>query len=283
MSVYRHLGIAVALSPRMQPLLNEAAVQARALAERVSLVHVGVPSDDKEDLLREAVVEAGLPPETPLLWQDGAPDEALIKAAADHEIDFLIAGALEKETGLKYYLGSVARNLVRSADFSLMLLTQPRLEPEPFKRAVLVTDYSENSLISLVKLLRYAEATELDEVHVVRVVSDFGDAIVMSEGMLHSQGQKFKTRSLEEEESLLQDFVDSAGETRVNVIPKCLQGHSGYVVSTFARDMDADLLVIPSTGRGSHFFERLFPSDMEWVLREIPCNLWVVRDVPPLA
>jgi hypothetical protein len=35
---------------------------------------------------------------------------------------------------------------------------------------------------------------------------------------------------------------------------------------------------MPSSSQTSHFFERLFPSDMEWVLREIPCNLWVARE-----
>ena len=41
---------------------------------------------------------------------------------------------------------------------------------------------------------------------------------------------------------------------------------------------NAELLVMPSAGGSGHFFERLFPSDMEWVLREIPCTLWVIRD-----
>lgn len=283
MGIYRHLGIAVARSPRLQPLLNEAAAQTAAMSQRVSLVHAGRHDSATEHALRTALIEAGLPEETPLIWTEGQPDEALLAAATEHEIDLLVAGALERESGLRYYLGSVARNLVRDADVSLLLFTQPRLDPQPLRRAVLVTDYSENSLIALMKLVRYAEATAMEEIHVVRALSDFGDAIVLSEGMRHEQGQSFQRRSVHEEEGLLRDFVDAVGERGVALTPKCLHGHSGYVVSTFTRDIDADLLVMPSTSRRSHFFERLFPSDMEWVLREIPCNLWVVRDVPPLA
>lgn len=283
MHLYRHVGIAVALSPRLQPLLNEAAAQAFLMGERVSLLHAGERTEATAQALREALFTAELDPETPIIWQPGAPDEALLAAAADNDVELLVAGALEKESSLKYYLGSVARNLVRDAPFSLLLFTQPRLRPEAYKRAVLVTDYSENSLIALMKLVRYAEATGVEEVFVVRALSDFGDALVMAEGMRREQGKSFRRRSLAEEEGLLQDFVDAIGDRAVQITPHCLQGHSGYVVSTFARDVDADLLVMPSTARGSHFFERLFPSDMEWVLREIPCNLWVVRDMPPLA
>ncbi|MFW5973272.1 MAG: universal stress protein [Bacteroidota bacterium] len=283
MNIYRHVGIAVALSPRLQPLLNEAAVQARPLSRNISLVHVGEGSPDAEDILREALTTAGLPAETPIIWREGQADEALLSAVAENDIDLLVAGALERESGLRYYLGSVARNLVRESPFSLLLFTNPRLEPRPMKRAVLVTDYSENSLIALMRLVRYAEASSVNEVYVVRALSDFGDAIVLSEGMSKEQEKSFQKRSLSEEEHLVDDFVDAVGGSSVQIIPKILQGHSGYVVSAFAREQGADLLVMPSASQGSHFFERLFPSDMEWVLREIPCNLWVVRDVLPVA
>ena len=50
------------------------------------------------------------------------------------------------------------------------------------------------------------------------------------------------------------------------------------MAATYAHDVDADLLVIPSERSHAGFLERIFPSDVEWVLREIPCNLWVVRE-----
>lgn len=283
MNIYKHLAVAVALSPRLQPLLNETALQTRALSDHMSLIHVGTHDRRTESELRSALVTAGLPDDVPIIWKEGSADTALLDAATEHDVDLLVAGALERERGLKYYLGSVARNLVREATFSLLLFTRPRLDPVPLSRAVMVTDYSENSLIALVKLVRFAEAHQLETVYVVRALPDFGDAIVTSEGMRRDQERSFRRQSVSEEDARLRDFLDAVGGTTVPLLPKCLVGHSGYEVSSFAREQQADLLVMPSSNHKSRFFERLFPSDMEWVLREIPCNLWVARDLPPLA
>jgi nucleotide-binding universal stress UspA family protein len=193
-------------------------------------------------------------------------------------MDLLMAGALEKERALRYYLGSVAHNLVREAPCSLLLLTDPSPEPAPFRRVVVVTDYSESAAVAFAKALRFAAAEEAEVVHVVRVLSEYGEAMLFSEGVRRERAQHYQARSKAEEEALLADFVAAAGLSGVPVEAHLVEGRTGLVVARFVRDRGADLLVMPSSNRQSHFFERLFPSDMEWVLREIPCTLWVARE-----
>lgn len=281
MDLYRHLGVAVAFSPRLEALLAETAYRAPILAARLSLIHAGAHTPEKEARLREAMQRAGLPDETGIYWMSSAPDAAILNAVAAHGIDLVLAGALEKERPLRYYLGSVARNLVREAPCSLMLLTEPQVRPEPMRRVVVVIDYSEQALIALTKAIRLAEHEEAEQVFVLRVLSQYGTAMALSEGVRRERAHAYQTATRAKEQALLQDLVDAAGRSRAPIDARIIEGHTGYIAAQFSREHEADLLVMPSANRHSHFFERLFPSDMEWVLREIPCNLWVVRESVP--
>ncbi len=279
MKLYRHVGIAVTFSPRMRALLSEAARYMGDLCRRVSLVHVGGRTQEKEQRFREALGEAGFPEDAPIRWKCGAPEEALLQAVDEHEIDLLIMGVVKKEQAFRYYLGSVARDLVRNASCSLLLFTDPQRRPRPLRRMVVVTDYSESALIAMSKAVRFAEREGVERIYALRVLSSYGEAMVLTEGVRREEARAYRMR--DREKGLLRDFVDGIGHTGVEIEPACIEGHTGLVTSTFARDHEAGLLVMPSVSRHAHFFERLFPTDMEWVLREIPCNLWVAREHLP--
>jgi len=279
MSLYPHLGVAVAFSPRLRNLLAEAAAHWPRFSEKVSLLHAGPHSPEKEEALRDALRDAGLPIDTAIHWSpSGSPADAILRMVDQHQIDLLLAGALERERPLRYYLGSVAHNLVRHSPCSLLLLTEPSAEPKPFRDIVVVTDYSEAAAVAFARVLRFTVQNGADAVHVVRVLSQYGEAMILSEGVRRAHAEAYHARTKAEEKSLLADFVASAGVQGAPVEPHVLEGRTGVVIAQFVRETKADLLVMPSSSQTSHFFERLFPSDMEWVLREIPCNLWVARE-----
>lgn len=262
----------------MKALAAEAALRAPHFANRFSLVHAGTRDSETESAFKETLTAVDLSADTPIFWSKGAaPSDGLLRAIRDHDIDLLIAGALEKERDLHYYLGSVARKLVREAPCSLLLLTNPAEEPEPFRKLVVVTDYSESSSIALSSALRLAAREHAEQVFVLRVLSSYGEAIRVTDGGPRGEREREEESRVKDEEALLTDFVDAAGYSTVPVEPVLLQGHPGRTTSQFTRRHQADLLVMPSATGPHHLFERLFPSQMEWVLREIPCNLWVVR------
>ncbi len=279
MPLYSHIGVAVTLSPRLTELVAEAARHAAPLCSRLSLVHAGERTPAKEEALHDALEANGLSVDTPVHWMPGAPADALVEAVRRHDIDLLVAGVLRKEHAFQYYLGSVARDLVRNAPCSLLLFTEPQRPPRTMRRIVVVTDFSEAAAIALSKTLRFAEREGAERVYVVRALSSYGEAMVLTEGARREEARAY--RSHNREKGLLRDFVDSAGHTSVEVEHVCIEGHTGLITAEFARNHEADLLVMPSVSRYSHFFERLFPTDMEWVLREIPCNLWVAREHLP--
>ncbi len=283
MTLYQNAGVAVAFSPRLGALLAEVACRASYLASTISLIHVGACTPEKEKKLRAALLEAGLPEDTAIHWAEGAPDDAIIRTIQAQQIDLLLAGALEREKTLRYFLGSVAHNLAREAPCALVLFTEPAARPEPMRQVAVFTDYSEGSLIALVRAIRFAEQEGAERVFVVRVLSQYGDAMVLADGVRREQASVYQEVNLREERALLQDFVDAAGRIDLPVEPHCLAGHPGQAVAEFVRKQAVDLLVMPTGGGFGHFFERLFPSGMEWLLRQLPCNLWVVRERPPVA
>lgn len=276
-SLYKHLGVAVAFSPRLKAILSEVAYRGSELANKVTLIHVGPHSDENDALLRREMLEAGIADDVEVAWVSGAPDAAILRSVETLDLDLLMAGALEKERPFRYFLGSVARNLVREAECSLILLTDPHIEPQPFRRIVLVAEYTDQALAALTKTIRLAEQEGADKIFVIRVLSEYGAAMLLSSGVRQERARSYQRAGREQEESLLRDFVDAAGRSGVPIDARCIEGETGYIAARFAREQEADLLVIPSMKEYSHFLERVFPSDMEWVLREIPCNLWVVR------
>lgn len=279
MHLYRHIGVAVAFSPRLPAILAEAAQHLGQLAPQVSLIHAGKHTADVELRLQTAAAEAGLPDDTTVIFEEGAPDDAILRAVERYEVDLLVAGVLEREHPIRYYLGSVGRNLVREAPCSLLLFPEPRVNPAPFRRMVFVTDFSETSQIALARAVRLAELESAEVLYVLRVIPEYGAAATVDRGTAVPE-KGAAVHSLAEETALLRDFVDAAGKTRVPIRAECIQGHAGVVASQLVQSVDADLLVMPTGSPLSHIFTRIFPTDMEWVLREIPCNLWVARERP---
>src|SRR5690606_23637545 len=224
MSLYRHVGIAAALSPRVEGLLAEALFHLGPVADRLSLVHAGARTRSKEKQLRAAMEAAGIPDDATIFWEEGEPADAIIGAVRREDMDMVVAGALEKERPLRYYLGSVAHNLARELPCSLILIPEPQRDPKPFRKVLVITDYSEASLIALVRAIRMAERENAESIHVARVLSEYGQAMIMTEGYRRERAREIEAESLEEEEELLRDFVDAAGASAVPIEAQCLEG-----------------------------------------------------------
>jgi len=279
MALYHRVALAAAFTPRLPALLAETRELLQHVGGELAIIHAGEASDEKRARFRSALETASLPPETPVHFAPGNPSAAILRVVDDQRIDLLVAGALEKERGLRYFLGSVARDLVREAPCALILYTAPRENPEPVRQIVVVADFSEVTLIALQKAVRFAESAGARRVQVVRVYPTYGETIALTDEGRGGRSS-YRARTLADEEALLADVIDAVGRTSVDVEPVTIddERHAGHAVSRFARSNHTDLLVMPSARPDARFLERLFPSDMEWVLREIPCNLWVARE-----
>jgi len=271
-SAYKTIAVATTFSPRFKRVLAEAKRIRDRFSAKLHLIHVGKRDQETPKKFSDVLAELGLPPDSPIHYEEGDPAESILGALARENIDMLIAGALEKEIVLHQFLGNVARRLVREANCSVMLFTHPQKNPKPLRRIVFIADHSKNDLHALKTTLLLAEAESCERLYVIEIITAFDEARAsMVENPNGSPAHNPKHAA----EDALDEFVLSAGSTEVPIETRSIRGATGLAASDFVRSVEADLLVVPlPKSRG---LVQKLPSNIAWVSDVIPCNLWVIR------
>jgi len=271
---YRTVAVASAFSPRFLQVLAEGKRVRDRLCHELELIYVAKCDEETTRKFGSALLELALPEDSAIHYGEGEdPAAVILDAARTHEIDLLVAGALEKEVVLRPFLGNVARTLVRKAECSVILFIKPEREPKPLGRIVFLADYSEHGRAALLRALRLAALERSEKLYVIRVYTTFDEARAKARTETpETDGEG--ARTLEEEEIALEEFIDSAGPTEVPIEARCIRGNTGYAALDFIQSIDASLLAVPvdraASGAG-------LPAHVAWITDVIPCNLWVIR------
>ena len=271
-SPYKTIAVATTFSPRFKKVLAEGKRIRDRFGAELHLIHVGGRNQETPAKFSDVLAELELPADSPIHYEEGDPAEAILAALARENIDMLVAGALEKEIVLHQFLGNVARRLVREANCSVMLFTQPERKPKPLRRIVFVADHSQQGLVALKTTLMLAEAESCERLYVIGIITAFDEARASIAGDATSTATHHPNHG---EEDPLEEFVLSAGATEVPIETRFIRGATGLAASDFVRSVEADLLVVPlPKSRGT---VQQLPSNIAWVSDVIPCNLWVIR------
>lgn len=270
---YRTVAVASTFSPRFLQVLAEGKRIRDRLASQLHLIYVGERDEETTRKFSSALHQLELPVDSTIYYHKGDPAAAILETARENGIDLVVAGALEKEAVLRQFLGNVARRLVREATCSVMLFTKPDQDPKPLCRIVLMAEYSDHGRAALHKTLRLAALEQCEKLYVIRVYTTFDEARAKARKKSARSGSQ-PTRTLEEEETALEQFIDSAGQTDVPIEARCIRGNTGYAVLDFVQSVEAVLLVVPVDPGAS---ADGLPAHVAWVTDVIPCNLWVIR------
>jgi nucleotide-binding universal stress UspA family protein len=268
---YRTVAVATTFSPRFLQVLAEAKRIRDRLGQQLHLIYAGKRDEETVRKFASALEEIELPADSPIHCQEGDPADAILEAARANAVDLIVAGALEKEAVLRQFLGNVARRLVREATCSVMLFTKPARPPDRFCRIVLMAEYSDHGRAALRKALRLAALEQCEKLFVIRLYTTFDEARAKARTDAPEVGGE-GSRTLEEEEIALEEFIDSAGPTDVPIEARCIRGNTGYAVLDFVHSVDAMMLVVPNDPGTVGL-----PARLEWVTDVIPCNLWMIR------
>src|SRR5450755_3738544 len=242
---YRTVAVASTFSPRFLQVLAEGKRIRDRLASQLHLIYVGKRDEETTRKFSSALRQLDLPVDSTIYYHEGDPAGAILEAARVNGIDLIVAGALEKEAVLRQFLGNVARRLVREATCSVMLFTKPELDPKPLGRIVLMAEYSDHGTAALHKALRLAALEQSERLFVIRVYTTFDEARAKARKKRSAKSGSQSTRTLEEEEAALEQFIDSAGKTDVPIEARCIRGNTGYAVLDFVQSVEALLLVVP--------------------------------------
>lgn len=238
---------------------------------RLSIIFVGKKDASSAAKFSEAIAKLNLPRETAVHYEEGDPAAAILSAGAKLRAELLIAGALEKQAVHRQFLGNVARRLVRESSSSIMLFTQPEETPRPLRHIVFMAEFTAQARAALRRTIRLAEQENCERLYVIRAYTSFDKARAARRG----KAGKGSARTLEEEELALQEFILSAGETKVPIEARSIRGSTGFGASNFVQSVEADLLVVPMESKPEPTPK--ISTRISWVTDVIPCNLWIAR------
>ncbi|WP_338223576.1 universal stress protein [Algoriphagus confluentis] len=275
--MYQKIGLALAFSPRMEALIAEAKRLVELFDGELLLIHVGVKTPELEFRLNEIFERhCSSLQKVKILWKEGKPARQILDTCAEEKVDLLILGALKKEGLLTYYLGSVARKIIRKANCSLLTLIEPRLETTAFSQVVINGTQLEITPKVIQRGIDFSKKVKVKNVHILNEIKMYG--LVMGTASEDSEDEVSVTRR-----KLVQDEIDyveenlkglELGDLKINI--KVTGGRWATELARYCEKIEADLLIV-GDDRKLNFFDRLFPHDLEDLLGNLPCNLLMIK------
>ncbi|MBX7182695.1 MAG: universal stress protein [Bacteroidia bacterium] len=267
---------AIAYSPRLEANLNEAARFCKLLGAKWILVHAGEKTSEKESKLQSILerIPTAITPE--VIWVDGNPVEVMLECVEKYKVDLVIAGALQRENLLKFYVGSISREICRKCPCSVLLLTEPKAENNPLHKIVAVAP-AKNEASMVIESAAYVAKNYLDcELTIVK--EQRAHRLMQSLGNESGDDLHYKDQSLKiEKEMLEEDLKGCTNLEGISYKTEIVEGKPGYAINKFARKNKADMLCINGKEGHGGILDRIFTNDLEYILEDIPCTLLLVK------
>lgn len=276
------IATAIGLSPTSKELIAETRRMCLMHDAKMILIHVGDINKQKQKLFAQYLDELQIPLEdAQIIFEEGDVVEVILRNCKQHAVDLLIIGALKKESFFKrYFFSSVARNLSRQAKCSILMLTEPSLQPKGFKRIIATgidhpkTQWTLETATYLAMKEKSKELYILKEVYIPGLRTMLADDYtkeeehdvvheVMVEARLHCQS--------------MIDVIQKKFEPETKIKLRVVMGKPGMQLATFTKTKKADLLMINSPDQKLGFMNRIFPFEIEHILADLPCNLFIVH------
>jgi len=276
---FRKIGLALAFSPRMEALLAEAARLKKLWNAELILIHVGAHTEREEKLLDDLMARIGLlkGKDVNVLWESGKPSEQILLACKKEKVDLLVAGALKKENLVQYYLGTIARKILRRADCSVLMFTDPSTHPQPIKNIVVNAEdspYVDEAITTACEIGRSEHSSWL---HIVKEIKLYSLTMSAADQHTENEYEDFRTSLVKEEIESVEKTLRSIPHEGLKINIKLVSGKSGFELSKFAQRKHADILVVGASPRRFSLFDRVFPHDLEYIFADLPCNLLIVQ------
>ncbi|MBL7859499.1 MAG: universal stress protein [Cyclobacteriaceae bacterium] len=275
---FAKIGLALAFSPRMKALLAETARLRKIWGAELVLIHVGNHTQQEEALLTVLLNAVGLADqEVKVLWRSGKPSEQILLACKNEKVDLLVAGALRKENLMQYYLGTIARKILRKADCSVLMFIDPTTDPQPIKNIVVNAEDSPYVKEAIASACEFGKMDRASWLHIVKEIKLYSLTMSAADQRTEDEYENFRNSLVKEEIENVEKMLQKIPHEGLKVNIKLVSGKSGFELSKFAQRKHADLLVVGASPRRFSLFDRVFPHDLEYIFADLPCNLLIVQ------
>lgn len=259
--VYRHIGVASTFSPRFLAVLSEADYYARHFGGPLSVIHAAAEHAEGIARFFEALERLERADDTGILWAVAeTPTDAILEACLRNEIDLLLAGALERESEHRNFVGGVARDLLQRAPCDLLLLPKPEETPRACRRVVVEVDLKRPSVPLLNRACDLATRLGAQEMIFIGVVTPFDHA-------------RASAGDAPLDDDRLAGIVDQAAGFDGEVDFRLLRSTTGFAICEFLQDAAAGLFIAGVRRKDG---ERRLPTRLDWLLQVIPTNVLLV-------
>jgi nucleotide-binding universal stress UspA family protein len=275
--MYQKIALAIAFSPRMEALIAEAKRLIDLFGSELILIHVGLKTADLEAKLSEIITTNGLnTTSVTTIWKEGKPAKMILKTCEEENVDLLMLGALKKEGLLTYYLGSVARKVIRKAKCSVLTLIDPKTDPTKFSKVVINGTQLEVTPKVIAQGLKFCQAEGASQVHIINEIKLYGLQMATAGEGSEDEISNTRRKLVQEEIRYVQEILDGLDQRGLKINIKVTAGKWAIELVRYCESINSDLLIMGDEN-GYTFIDRLFPHDLEEILSELPCNLLIVK------
>lgn len=276
--LFNKIGLAVTFSPNGKALLQEAGRLKSLFGSKLFLIHVGERNEKQEKDLIDLVKGNNInPDEVEIIWKEGEPAKSILQACSEKEIDLLIAGALEKEKSIKYYIGSIARKIMREASCSVLIKIAPKIPPVPYRHFCVSATYSPQGEETIKKAFELALLEKAEKFVLLKEFQVPGLAMTVYDSGSMQETEQSINNWRREENDKLELFAKELNLSGIEVTTECLYGKDGFEAGGYVKQSGGDLLVITGPKNRLKFFDRVFQHDLEFLFENIPCDLLIHR------
>ncbi|MBV6510693.1 MAG: hypothetical protein FMNOHCHN_00170 [Ignavibacteriaceae bacterium] len=273
----RKIGLAISFSPNSLAHLELARKLCRRWSSALTLIYAGIPDAAMKKRLEET--EASLRSESipaSVVTGSGNPARVILNTAKEQKFDLLIAGALEKENLQGYYIGSVARKLMRNTPCSLLILTPDFSKRGVLRNIYMITAFTEENEPALSYAANLARMSG-GSLGLIREFQVPGLAMTVNATGSLTEAEDALEQWKKEEEAKMDIYIREHNFSGIPVTRTCIYGKEGFESSAYTKEQNGDLLVMTAPAKKLSLLDRIFQHDVEYILKELPCSILMVR------
>ncbi|MDO8965548.1 universal stress protein [Algoriphagus sp.] len=275
--MYSKVALAIAFSPRMEALIAEARRLIGIFQGELVLIHVGVKTPELESTLNEILKRhCSDLKRIKTIWKEGKPAKTILKTCEEEQVNLLVLGALKKEGLLTYYLGSIARKVIRKSPCSVLTLIDPKIETTRFSKVVINGTQLEVTPRVIEKGLKFCQVEGAGQIHILNEIKLYGLQMATAGEGSEDEVSTTRRKLVQEEIKYVQEILDGLDQTGLRINIKVTAGKWAVELVRYCESIEADLLIMGDEN-GYSFIDRIFPHDLEDILSELPCNLLIVK------
>jgi nucleotide-binding universal stress UspA family protein len=275
---FETIATAITFSPRMDALISESIQLAKKFNARLVFIHIGEKAEGKKEELTTIIEKLNEGVSFSVTCRSGEPVDTILEVCKENIVDLLVIGALEKETLLKYFFGSVARNICRKAKCSVLLLTEPSVNKRVFNSIVINAKDNPKTSFTIETASYFAKTYGIKQLQIV-VEHQLSPALYSSlpVDINEDDAQKLKEDLQDSDILEVKNILKKINTNGLKVNVDYVSGKPGFAINTYTREHNYDLLVVNSPDEKLNILDRIFTNDFEYLLETLPSNLLIVH------